>query len=79
MISKIKNFFCNLDKKSLKIMKNGLNFCIILCIISCIILLTYHFFITTPILYYTGISILKLSTYWGVGFVVCGFIVNYNV
>lgn len=76
MILKIINSFCNLDKKTLKIMKNGLKFCIILCIISCFILLTYNFFITSPNVYYIGILILQISLYYMVDFIICGFVVS---
>ena len=76
MIKNIINSFKNLDSITYKIMKKGFKYCFILCIISSIILFTYKNFISSPNIYYIGLSLLKLSIYFAVEFVVCGFVVD---
>lgn len=71
----IKNFK-NLDKLAIKIIKTGLKFCCILCIISLSILITYNLSITTPILYSIGFILFKLSLIFGVEFIICGFVAD---
>ena len=74
MFKKIIENYKNLDKITSKIMKNGLNFCFILCIISVFILLTYDFIFQSPFLYNIGISIFRLSLILGIEFIICGFV-----
>ena len=42
MLKSIINNYKNLDKLTYKIMKNGLIFCFVLCIISVVVLFTYE-------------------------------------
>ena len=76
MLKSLMNNYKNLDKLTYKIMKNGLIFCFVLCIISVVILFTYEVYITSPSLYYIGLSLFKLSIIWGIEFIVCGFVVD---
>ncbi|MBO4292850.1 MAG: hypothetical protein J5881_00435 [Clostridia bacterium] len=68
--------FKNLEKKTYKIMKNGFKFCFLLCVISCIILLTYTFSSANPITYYIGLALFKLSLSFMIDFIICGFVVD---
>ena len=74
MFKNIIDNFKNLEKKAKTIMKKGLEFCSILCIISLVILITYNFSFTTPILFIIGLSIFKLSLIFGIEFIICGFV-----
>lgn len=76
MFKSIIDNYKNLDKLTYKIMKYGLMFCFALCIISVVILLTYEVFITSPSIYYLGLSLFKLSINFGIEFIVCGFVVD---
>lgn len=76
MLKSIINNYKNLDKLTYKIMKNGLIFCFVLCIISVVVLFTYEVFISSPSLYYIGLSLFRLSIIWGIEFIVCGFVVD---
>lgn len=76
MIKKIVNSYKNLENKTNKIMKNGLKFCFALCIISVSILLTYEVFIASPLIYYIGIFLFRLSIIWGIEFVICALVVD---
>lgn len=76
MIKKIVNIYKNFDKKTYKIMNNGLKFCFILCLISVLILFTYDFNFPSPIVYYIGISLFKLSLIFGIEFIICGFVME---
>lgn len=68
--------FKSLERKTCIIMKNGIRFCFLLCIISCFILLTYTFVSTNPITYYIGLALFKLSISFMIEFVICGFVVD---
>ena len=76
MIKSIINSFKNLENITYKIMKNGIKYCFILCIISSIILFTYKTFLSNPNIYYIGLSLFKLSIYFIVEFIICGFVVD---
>lgn len=76
MKKKILDVFKNLDKLTYKIMKNGLKFCFILCLISLFLLLFYDFKLQSPILFEIGLSLFKLSTIFGIEFVVCGIVAD---
>lgn len=76
MFKKYINSFNSLENKTFKIMKNGIKFCFLLCIISCIILLTYILSSQNPSTYYIGLSLFKLSIYFMVDFIICGFVVD---
>lgn len=68
--------FKSLEKKTRIIIKNGISFCFLLCIVSCFVLLTYTFVSTNPITYYIGLALFKLSLYFMLEFVICGFVVD---
>ena len=63
MIDKMKYTFENLEQQTKKIIKNGVKFCFILCIISLIILLTYDFVIDSPLLFDIGIALFKSNSF----------------
>ena len=76
MFKVLKNSFKNFDKITNKILKSGLKFCFILCMISVFILLTYNLIFSTPILYYIGINLFKLSLIFGIEFIICYFVTD---
>ena len=76
MIKKFKEKVSNIDKKILKVMKLGFKCCLGLGFIACFILLTYHYNINSPDLYYSGILLAKSSLFFFVDFIVCGFAVD---
>lgn len=75
-MERIKELFTNLNKTDLKIMKFGIIFSLIISIIGTFILSYNLIFLHTLLLYKIGLSILKLSFYFAVEFIVCGFIVD---
>ena len=75
-MEKIKNIFINLNKNDLKIMKYGIIFSLIISIIGTFILTCNLIFIHTILLYKIGLSIVKLSFYFAVEFIVCGVVVD---
>ena len=76
MIKKIIEIYKNFDKITYKIMNNGLKFCLIICLVSVFILLTYNFAFQSPFIYYIGISLSRLSLIFGIEFIICGFVVE---
>lgn len=64
-----------LDKKILKLIKNGLKFSFVFCLIANFILATYTV-LGEPNAYYIGISLLKSGLFFMVGFIICGFTFN---
>ena len=72
LIDKFKNF----EKITYKIMTYGLEFCFSLCMISVIILITYNFIFTSPILFYIGLSLFKLSLTFCIEFIICALVVD---
>lgn len=76
MIKRIINSFKNLENITYKIMKKGIQYCFILCIISSIILFTYKTFLSSPNIYYIGLALFKISIYFMAEFIVCGFVVD---
>jgi len=75
-IHKIKDIFKNIDKKDLKIMRNGLKFCFLIFLISIVILVTYLFFMISIFIYEIGILIFQLSLYFAIDFIVAGIVVD---
>lgn len=75
-MKKFKDFFKEIDELDLKIMKNGLNFSFIILFFSVCLLIIYLFLKNTLFLYNLGFSLFKISTYFGVEFIVCGVIVD---
>ena len=76
MLNIIKNSYKNLDKLAKVIMKQGSRFCSIVGVISLIILVTYNFSFTIPVLFSIGFILLRLSFIFGIEFVICGFVVD---
>lgn len=76
MIDKMKYTFDNLEQQTKKIIKTGVKFCFILCIISLIILLTYDFAIDSPQLFDIGIALFKMSSIFSIEFLICGIVVD---
>ena len=76
MFKKILENYKNFENITYKILKNGLKFCLTLCIISSSILLTYNLFIISPSIYYVGITLFKLSLILGIEFIICGFVTD---
>ena len=75
----LKNFilnYINIDKKTISILKYGVMFCFLLCIISTIILFTYNYIISDPFIYYLGICLFKLSTIFFIEFIICAYVVD---
>ena len=75
-IHKIKDVFKNIDKKDLKIMRNGLKFCFLVLLVSIAILITYLLFIHSILIYEIGLLIFQLSLYLAIDFVVAGIVVD---
>ena len=69
----IKKSILNLDIKILKIMKKGLKYSLYFCILASLILITYNISYI-PILFYTGISLLKSGLLFATFFIICGFV-----
>ena len=76
MFNKIIESFKNLDRLTKLIINNGLKFCSVIGFISLIILVTYNWSFTIPILFYIGLILFRLSLIFGIEFVICGFVVD---
>ena len=66
----------NLDKKISHILKIGLSFSFIICLLSSMILLTYMLFFTYPIIYYIGILGIILGLNFAMSFIISATIIN---
>lgn len=66
----------NLDRNIYKIMKYGLLFSGIVCLLSACILLTY-IFLGINFLYHLGLILIKSSFIFGVEFIICGIVVDF--
>ena len=71
--SMIKNSFKGLDKKALHILKYGLHFCLILCLISISIIFIYRFLSTNPLMLDFGFALFKTSIIFAIEFIICAF------
>ena len=76
MIKNFINTYKSLDSKTLKILRNGLKFSFIICLLSIFILLTYIFFFTFPTLYYIGLLMFQLSLSFAIEFIICAVVVD---
>ena len=76
MLKKLKDNYKNFDAITSKILKNGLKFCLGICAIAMLILLTYIMFFPSPEIYYIGLALLKLGLIFGIEFVICSFVVD---
>ena len=62
-----------MDSSILFLMRSGVKFSCFVNLIANIILLTYDFIYTSPMVYYIGISLFRTSLFFMVGFIICGF------
>ena len=76
MFKKIINSFNNLDKLTKIIMSNGLIFSAFIGLVAIVLLVTYNFSFTFPILFTIGFVLFRLSLIFGIEFVICGFVVD---
>lgn len=76
MINKIITYYKKLDKTIYKILYKGLVFCFLLASFSASILFSYILFFKTPLMYYIGINLFRLSLVFSVEFIICGFVVD---
>ena len=65
--------FKNIDINITNLMRRGIKFSFLLIIFASIILLTYDFLFTYPIIYYAGF---KTSLFFMAGFIIFGFAFN---
>lgn len=72
MISKILDRLKGLDNKIKNIIKYGIYFSLLICIIACSLLFTYHLSITDVNTYYIGLSLVQLSFVFMIEFIICG-------
>lgn len=72
MIAELKS----LDQSILHIMKSGLRYTFGLMLISCMILLTYHFIYPSPTVYEIGTSLFQSSSFFIVSFIIFGIAFN---
>ena len=76
IIKKIRELFNNINNKILKIMKCGLQFSFIICIIATAILCTYLLFYPDSFLYSLGLTSFRLGIILGIEFIICGLSVD---
>ncbi len=76
MIKLLIQNYKNLDKKILHILKIGLSSSFIICLVSAMVLLTYMFFFTYPIIYYIGILGVVLGLNFAVSFIISATIID---
>ena len=74
-INKIINYIKQIDKKIMIIVKYGIKFSFVFCLISIFILCTY-LSIGEPHAYYIGIALLKSGLFYIVGSIICGVAFN---
>lgn len=75
MIKPIINKFNNMEEKVKKILKYGIYFSMFVCVISTILLITYHINLNID-LYYIGLAVLKLGLFFIVEFIICAFAID---
>ena len=76
MIKLLIQNYKNLDKKILHILKIGLSSSFIICLVSAMVLLTYMFFFTYPIIYYIVILGVVLGLNFAVSFIISATIID---
>lgn len=76
IIKKISDLFKDINKEILKIMKYGLRFSFVICIIATAVLCTYLLFYKNNFLYLLGLNTFKLGLIIGIEFIVCGLSVD---
>lgn len=75
MLKLLQNRFYSMDKVIKKIMYYGFLFSLLVAIASVVLLVTYEFS-QQPDLYYLGLSVLQLSFFFFVEFIVCALAVD---
>ncbi len=76
ILQKIMNLLKNVNEKVMKIMRYGLRFSFLICIIATAILCTYLLFYNDSFLYLLGLTTFKLGMIIGIEFIVCGLSVD---
>ena len=72
MFNKLIDRLKSLDNKIKNIMKHGIYFSILICLIACSLLFTYHLSIADVDTYYIGLSLVQLSFVFMIEFIICG-------
>lgn len=72
----IKKIFTNLDEKATFILKQGLKFCFVLCILSIVILIINKIIFTYPNLYNIGLLIFQASLIFATEFIICAIAID---
>ena len=65
----------NVDNSILKVLYNGLKFCLILALLAAFILSIYHT-VHNPDIFYIGISLFKSTLFFAVFFVICAIAID---
>ncbi len=68
--------FKKIDHSIISLMKSGIRFSFGIIVIATIILLTYDFIYTLPLVYYIGLSLFKTGLFFIVGFIIGAFAFN---
>jgi len=76
IFQKIIDLFKHVNKKILKIIRYGLEFSFLICIIATTILCTYLLFYPDLFLYSLGLTTFKLGMIIGIEFIICGLSVD---
>ena len=76
LVEEITNLFKKVNKKILKIMKRGLQFSFLICIIATAILCTYLLFYHDSFLYLLGLNSFRIGIILGIEFIICGLSVD---
>ena len=76
MIKILIQTYRNLDKKISHILKIGLSFSFIICLLSAMVLLTYMLFFTYPIIYYIGILGIIFGLNFAMSFIISATIID---
>ena len=74
-MKKIKELFNGLDAIDFKIMIIGFKICFGILLLAFVLLVTY-LYSNKIFLYHLGLTIFKLSTYFFIEFIICGFVVD---
>ena len=72
----LKNTFTNLEKKNLKLMKNGLTFSFIILLVGVFILITYLFFVHNYLVFKIGLLVFELALSFAADFIISGIAVD---
>ena len=76
MLNTLFNNIKNLNIKIKKIMETGFCFSLIVCLLSILILYTYHKTHYSPIMYTIGTILFKTSLMFFASFIICGIVFN---